>query len=801
MNTFQSGWRRTLVLAGFCVASQAWPAGTWSNVGRLAPGSVNTMILLSDGTVFATDGGDSWFRLTPDQHGSYVNGTWTKAASMHDTRLYFSSDVLPDGRVFIAGGEDGTGTSSAEIYDPLLNNWTLCASSGGQLFSDSISTVLPNGNVLVAPVWPSQYGRTAIYNPATDTWPLFPVLVNGFDQAEASWVKLPDFSILTVDPYGQLTERFIPSRNGWVNDSTVPVELYDSGDELGPAFLLANGKAFFIGASGKTALYTPSGTSLPGKWAAGPVFPNGLGAPDAPAAMMANGRILCAVVSDSTGWPPPTEFFEYDSVSNSLELVEGPGQVADNLQPYYCRMLDLPDGTVLFSVSSSQLYDYQPAGAPLPAGRPAIGGITMNYYRSYHLTGTLLNGISQGAAFGDDAQMDSNYPLVRLTDSNGIAYYARTHNWSSTSVMTGSTPISTDFMVPQNLPAGAYSLVVVANGNSSAPVSFNFLPDALQIAPFSGFSASGPTGGPIPGKSVSYSLTNTGTSSVNWSAGDTPNWLNISATNGTLNPGDSPSTVTVSLNTTAASNISIGNYKATIWFTNLTTEATQSVPFSYQSTSLIVNGGFETGSTAFWQLSGDPGMTQTGNTGTYSHQTQYIHSGSYAALLGENTPLGYLSQAIPTVSGQYYHLSFWLDNVSGVTTNVFLVSWNGSVLFNESTLGHFAFTNFQFNVLGAANSSVLRFGFFNATNFFGLDSITLQPVPTPSFVTYEPSAGTIDLGWSAMPGLNYQVQYTSDPALNQWSNLGGAITAPAAVATATDTLTNTQRFYRVLLLP
>ena len=42
-------------------------------------------------------------------------------------------------------------------------------------------------------------------------------------------------------------------------------------------------------------LDTPSGTASPGTWAAGPDIPSAKGTPDAPAAMMVNGKILCAV--------------------------------------------------------------------------------------------------------------------------------------------------------------------------------------------------------------------------------------------------------------------------------------------------------------------------------------------------------------------------------------------------------------------------------------------------------------------------------------------------------------------------
>jgi len=46
--------------------------------------------------------------------------------------------------------------------------------------------------------------------------------------------------------------------------------------------------------------------------------------------------------------------------------------------------------------------------------------------------------------------MDSNYPLVRMTNSiSGNVVYARTYNWNSTSIQTGSRVITTEFVLPQ----------------------------------------------------------------------------------------------------------------------------------------------------------------------------------------------------------------------------------------------------------------------------------------------------------------------------------------------------------------
>jgi hypothetical protein len=145
-------------------------------------------------------------------------------------------------------------------------------------------------------------------------------------------------------------------------------------------------------------------------------------------------------------------------------------------------MLDLPDGSVLFidGQNSTSMYVYTPDGTALTAGQPVISSITENTNGSYQLSGTGLNGISEGAAYGDDEQMNGNYPLVRLTNTvSGNVYYARTYNWNSTSVQTGSRMVTTEFTLPQNLPAGTYALVATAVGNPSAPQTFDYAPPPI----------------------------------------------------------------------------------------------------------------------------------------------------------------------------------------------------------------------------------------------------------------------------------------------------------------------------------
>src|SRR5579863_5898786 len=96
----------------------------------------------------------------------------------------------------------------------------------------------------------------------------------------------------------------------------------------------------------------------------------------------------------------------------------------------------------------------------------------------YSISRTQFNGLSQGAMYGDDVQMATNYPLVRITDAKGNVFYARTYGHNSNGQIymgvTPRQPISTNFDAPACVASvcpttGAAKLVVVANGITSAP--------------------------------------------------------------------------------------------------------------------------------------------------------------------------------------------------------------------------------------------------------------------------------------------------------------------------------------------
>lgn len=152
-------------------------SGTWTPLSSPAPdpGGIGTTMLLSNGDVMAQGGGgtgnspsNAWYQLTPNSSGSYAGGSWSNLASMSTARTFYGSNVLPDGKIFVVGGEYTSpgGTpgwlliNKGEIYDPVSNSWspipsvpTPLTTAGSQTtptsqYGDDPTEVLPNGNIL-----------------------------------------------------------------------------------------------------------------------------------------------------------------------------------------------------------------------------------------------------------------------------------------------------------------------------------------------------------------------------------------------------------------------------------------------------------------------------------------------------------------------------------------------------------------------------------------------------------------------------------------------------------------------------
>jgi hypothetical protein len=460
----------------------------WQALANPPPFNPGAMIQLTDGTVLVQDQGaknsgtNRWWKLTPDASGSYVDGTWSQVASLPTSYapLYFASAVLPDGRVIIMGGEYNHGklvwTNRGAVYDPVANTWTTVQHPSGSEWvriGDGPSTVLANGTFMLGASGFSGTTAEALLNAAKLTW-----RKTGTGKAdgngEEGWSLLPNGGVLTVDTNDTPnTEVYSPSAGSWTSAGDTPASLIDSEGEVGPQLLQPDGSVFATGATGANAIYN----TATGTWSAGPSFPVIGGAQydvaDGPAAVLPDGDVL--VAASPGDYTPPTHVFDF----NGTTLTEVPdppnaASMASN-DPF---MMVLPTGQVLFEDRIGDIEVYNSTGSPKPAWRPSVTTVpgTLAAGGSFSLSGKQLNGLTQAAAYGDDYQDATNYPLVRITNTaTGAVTYARTFGMTRMSVAPHAKS-SASFTLPAGIQTGASTLAVVANGLASAPVNVTITP-------------------------------------------------------------------------------------------------------------------------------------------------------------------------------------------------------------------------------------------------------------------------------------------------------------------------------------
>jgi hypothetical protein len=464
-------------------AQEPFTAGTWTKTTNAPSSSVAHAVLLSDGSVlvnsmFFSNHSDPWYRLIPDSTGSYTNGTWVNAGTLPSgyNPLYFSSQVLPSGQVVVFGGEYNNGsavwTTKGALYNPTTNAWTsLTAPSGWTTVGDAQSILLPSGKMMMANCCTTQEAILTLTG-TTATWAT--TGTGKFDwNDEEGWTMLPGGKILTVDAYvGQSSccllgyQIYDPTTGAWTTPTNnTGVNLVDPGSlELGPAPLLPNGTVFASGATTNNAIYTVS----TGTWATAPKFGSSLDIADGPAAVVPTGN---ALFDTSPGvFETGSKFFEWDGTT--LNPTSAPPNAGID-SSYVGNMVVLPTGQVLFTDFSSDVEIYTPSGAACAGCAPTIKSVATTLThgsKNNQVAGTQFNGLTQGAYYGDDNQSDTNFPLVRITDSASRVVYCKTHGWKG-GVAMGTAVSNVLFDVPPSIHTGTGSLVVVVNGIPSAAKS------------------------------------------------------------------------------------------------------------------------------------------------------------------------------------------------------------------------------------------------------------------------------------------------------------------------------------------
>jgi hypothetical protein len=103
-----------------------------------------------------------------------------------------------------------------------------------------------------------------------------------------------------------------------------------------------------------------------------------------------------------------------------------------------------------------------------------------------------------------------------------------------------------------------------------------------------------------------------------------------------------------------------------------------------------------------------------------------------------------------------------------------------------------------FTVVAATTNTTLRFGFRNDHDYFTLDNVTVTPLPAPAIQSVAAVGGTVELTWTGVVGLSYQLQYKTNLTQTSWVTLS-SITATSGTTTTSDMPGSDDiRYYRIL---
>ena len=314
--------------------------------------------------------------LTVDGGGAPVlaDPSWSGTGTMLVQRGYHASVLLPNGKLFVAGGAtSGATLSSAEIYDPITNAWSPAASMQAARMGP-FGTLLGNGRVLVTGSMGVPTNAAEFYNPSTNAWS--PAGTMSASRGNASSTKLGDGRVLLVGGTGTTplasAEIYDPGSNAWS-----PAASLIAGRSAHTATLLPNGKVLVVsgfnsnGVITTVEIYDPSANA----WAPCPAMATGGGY--ATATLLQTGKVL--VVGGTAGPGSGIARAEiYDPGSNTWSATG-----ALKAPRFYHSATLLPTGEVVVaggmnafgSLSSTEIYDpgtgKWSSGSALTRGRNA----------------------------------------------------------------------------------------------------------------------------------------------------------------------------------------------------------------------------------------------------------------------------------------------------------------------------------------------------------------------------------------------------------------------------------------------
>jgi hypothetical protein len=338
------------------------PAQTtnWLSTGALNTARyAHTATLLPNGKVLVAAGYNGSFLANAELYNP-AGGTWTNAGSLSVAAYTRTATLLTNGQVLIAGGVRGPGlaTATVELYNPVTGTWTNTGALNTARSSHT-ATLLPDGKVLVAggADGTNDLSSAELYAPGSGTWTLTGPLNNARDRHTAT--PLPNGKVLVVGGVNGFSNGFFnamataelydPVSGVWTNASSLTTKRF-----WHTATLLSNGKVLVAG--GDDGHRSLSGTELydgaSGTWTNADSMNNAR--EEHTATLLPNGKVLVA-----GGWVSTAEL--YDPVSATWTVT---GSMKTSRMAHTATLL--PTGKVLVAAGygsaqylvSAELYDW-----------------------------------------------------------------------------------------------------------------------------------------------------------------------------------------------------------------------------------------------------------------------------------------------------------------------------------------------------------------------------------------------------------------------------------------------------------
>lgn len=215
-----------------------------AQTGSMPEPRVNhTSQLLANGKVLVAGGNDGYV-LDLEAFRSailYSNGTWTPTGNMTEIRTDLASILLDNGNVLVAGGEDVNGIYliTCEIYNVATGTWS-ATDNMKEDRSNCRLIKLNNGKILATA---GLYSKSCdLYDQTTGKWSSTGPMAHSRSYVYGA-TKLPNGDVLVTGGGENIAEIYNVTTGTW---SDVP-NLMNSTRSNSSSILMANGKVLIIG--------------------------------------------------------------------------------------------------------------------------------------------------------------------------------------------------------------------------------------------------------------------------------------------------------------------------------------------------------------------------------------------------------------------------------------------------------------------------------------------------------------------------------------------------------------------------